>query len=198
MVLGRFYGFRGSWLVFHFHVENILKLCFGPTIQSRPCRPKASFGLVEQKVSCRNWACVLSSSFLWIWALYLIISVNPVNILILWRLWPGESVNKVVDRIRYKVVTAGPFSWQPLMQSFQFPTNTTQYVDICLILRHFLFALDYFWLLLVLKIRLVRKLLRGTSNQDLSLLIVNCSKGWWIHLLHQLLWTENQWYVREN
>ena len=50
MVLGRFYGFRGSWLVFHFHVENILKLCFGPTIQSRPCRPKASFGLVQFKL----------------------------------------------------------------------------------------------------------------------------------------------------
>ena len=35
---------------FIFHVENILKLCFGPTIQSRPCRPKAGFGLVDKNV----------------------------------------------------------------------------------------------------------------------------------------------------
>ena len=28
------------------HVVNTLKLYSGPTIQSRPCRPKAGFGLV--------------------------------------------------------------------------------------------------------------------------------------------------------
>ena len=61
-----FCGFHGARLVFHcsrsvfmvfrvfmvpgwffiFHVENTLKLYSGPTIQSRPCRPKAGFGLV--------------------------------------------------------------------------------------------------------------------------------------------------------
>ena len=34
-----------SW----FQVENTLKLYSGPTIQSRPCRPQAGFGLVYTK-----------------------------------------------------------------------------------------------------------------------------------------------------
>ena len=43
-----FHGFHGSRLVFIVHVENTLKLYFGLNIQSRPCRPKAGFGLVNQ------------------------------------------------------------------------------------------------------------------------------------------------------
>ena len=38
--------FMVSGWFFIFHVENTLKLYSGPTIQSRPCRPKAGFGLV--------------------------------------------------------------------------------------------------------------------------------------------------------
>ena len=40
--------FHGFWLVsIVLLVENTTKLYPGPTIQSRPCRPKASFGLVK-------------------------------------------------------------------------------------------------------------------------------------------------------
>ena len=41
-----FMVFNGSRLVFHFHIENTLKLYSGLTIQSRLCRPWAGFGLV--------------------------------------------------------------------------------------------------------------------------------------------------------
>ena len=39
--------YHGFWLVsMVLLVENTTKLYPGPTIQSRPCRPKAGFGLV--------------------------------------------------------------------------------------------------------------------------------------------------------
>ena len=66
-------GFQGSRLVFHgsrsvfmpfhgsrlfffiFHVENTLKLYSGLMIQSRPCWPKAGFGLVPTKSLSHNF-----------------------------------------------------------------------------------------------------------------------------------------------
>ena len=49
MVPGRFLWFFmvPGWF-FIFHVENTLKLYSAPTIRSRPCRPLAGFGLVDQ------------------------------------------------------------------------------------------------------------------------------------------------------
>ena len=46
--------FQGGFMIYHdfwlvsivLLVENTTKLCTGPTIQSRPCRPQAGFGLV--------------------------------------------------------------------------------------------------------------------------------------------------------
>ena len=45
---GGFMVFHGFWLVsIVLLVENTTKLYPGPTIQSRPCRPYAGFGLVD-------------------------------------------------------------------------------------------------------------------------------------------------------
>ena len=75
-------GFQGSRLVFHgsrsvfmpfhgsrlfffiFHVENTLKLYSGLMIQSRPCWPKAGFGLVPTKSLSHNfWDTLYNSSY---------------------------------------------------------------------------------------------------------------------------------------
>ena len=48
---GGFMVYHGFWLVsIVLLVENTTKLCPGPTIQSRPCRPKAGFGLVMMMI----------------------------------------------------------------------------------------------------------------------------------------------------
>merc|ERR1711954_601977 len=49
---GGFMISQGLWLVsMVLLVENTTKLYPGPTIQSRPCRPQAGFGLVTTKSS---------------------------------------------------------------------------------------------------------------------------------------------------
>ena len=50
-----FHGFHGFWLVsMVWLVETTTKLYPGPMIQSRPCRPKAGFGLVIKKFCCKK------------------------------------------------------------------------------------------------------------------------------------------------
>ena len=53
-----FHGFQGGFMVYHgfwlvpmvLLVENTTKQYPGPTIQSRPCRPQAGFGLVQKMI----------------------------------------------------------------------------------------------------------------------------------------------------